>query len=162
MVIFGSKPWVNPFQKNGHFSNFSTSCLYSLERPIFVLEYLKRHFPGLYYLKKKRLGKMAIFGPKPWVNPFGKIAIFLNFSTSSLYSLERRIFVLEYLKRHFPGLYFLKKKTWKNGHFWTKTQGQLFWKKVIFSSLKLLVFIAQKGVFSFQYIVKDIFLAYIP
>ena len=53
---------------------------------------------------------MAIFGPKPWVNPFGKIAIFLNFSTSSLYSLERRIFVLEYLKRHFPSLYSLKKK----------------------------------------------------
>ena len=30
---------------------------------------------------------------------------FLNFF---FYSLERRFFVLEYLKRHFPGLYFLK------------------------------------------------------
>ena len=25
--------------------------------------------------KKKEVGKMVIFGPKPWVNPFGKMAI---------------------------------------------------------------------------------------
>ena len=32
-------------------------------------------------LKKKKIGKMAISGPKPWVNPFGKMSIFrlLNF-----------------------------------------------------------------------------------
>ena len=48
---------------------------------------------------------MAIFGPKPWVNPFGKMSIF-------------RLF-------------------------------------------ELCVFIVQKGVFWFQNIVKDIFLAYI-
>ena len=48
---------------------------------------------------------MAIFTPKPWVNPFGK--------------------------------------------------------KSIFPLFELLVFIAQKGVFSFQNILKDIFLAYI-
>ena len=35
------------------------------------------------------------------------------------YSLERRFFVLEYSKGDFPGL----KKSWKNGHFWTKTMG---------------------------------------
>ena len=27
-------------------------------------------------LPKKEVGKMAIFGPKPWVNPFGKMSIF--------------------------------------------------------------------------------------
>ena len=52
---------------------------------------------------------MAIFGPKPWVNPVGKISIFRLFWTSCFYSLERRFFVLEYRKRHFPGLYYLKK-----------------------------------------------------
>ena len=40
-----------------------------------VLEYRKRHFPGVYCLKRK-VGKMAIFEPKPWVNPFGKVLIF--------------------------------------------------------------------------------------
>ena len=27
-------------------------------------------------MPKKKGGKMASFGPKPWVNPFAKIAIF--------------------------------------------------------------------------------------
>ena len=44
----------------------------------FVLEYHKRHFPGLYCLQKK-VGKMIIFGLKPWVNPFAKISIFRLF-----------------------------------------------------------------------------------
>ena len=47
----------------------------------------------------------------------------ISFWTSCFYSLERCFFVLEYHKRHFPGLYCLKKKSWKNGHFWTKTMG---------------------------------------
>ena len=44
----------------------------------FVLEYRKTHFPGLYSLKEK-VGKMVIFAPKPWVNPFGKTSIVLLF-----------------------------------------------------------------------------------
>ena len=57
MAIFGQKPWVNPFTK---MSIFELCCFYSLERRFLVLEYRKRHFPGLYCLKKKG-GKMAIF-----------------------------------------------------------------------------------------------------
>ena len=56
---------------------------------------------------------MAIFGPKPWVNPFGKMLIFRLFKLFLyiyIYSLETRFNVLEYRKRRFPGLYFLKKK----------------------------------------------------
>ena len=30
-------------------------------------------------LPKKKVRKMAIFGPKPWVNPFGKMSIFRLF-----------------------------------------------------------------------------------
>ena len=47
---------------------------YSLESRFFVLEYRKTHISGLYCLKKKH-GKMAIFGPKQWVNPFEKTSI---------------------------------------------------------------------------------------
>ena len=64
---------------------------------------------------------MAIVGPKPSVNHFGKSTIFLTFSIFCFYSLGRRFFILEYRERHFPGLYCLKKKVRKNGHFWTKT-----------------------------------------
>ena len=64
---------------------------------------------------------MAILGPKPWVNPFGKISIF-------------RLFKLHvFIAFLFPSLYCLKKK-WKNGHFWTKTTGQTLWKNVNFST----------------------------
>ena len=30
-------------------------------------------------LPKKKVAKMPIFGPTPWVNPFGKISIFRLF-----------------------------------------------------------------------------------
>ena len=48
------------------------------KKAFFLPEYGKTHFPGLYCLKKKN-GKMAIFGPKPRVNPFGKMSIFRLF-----------------------------------------------------------------------------------
>ena len=38
----------------------------------------KRYYPGLHCLKKK-VGKMALFGPKLWVNRFGKMSIFRVF-----------------------------------------------------------------------------------
>ena len=63
---------------NVNFSTFRTVCFYSLERGFFVLEYRKKHFPGLYCLKRK-LRKTVIFGPKPWVNRFGKRSIFQLF-----------------------------------------------------------------------------------
>ena len=72
MAMFGPKPWVNPFGKC-QFQDFLILLFDSLERRFSVLEYRKRHFPGLYCLKK--IGKMAIFGPKAWVNPFGKTSI---------------------------------------------------------------------------------------
>ena len=75
---------------------------------------------------------MAIFGAKGWVNPFGKMPISRIFGTYCFYSRERRFFVLEYLKRHFPGLYCLKKERCQNGHFWTKRWVNPFGKMSIF------------------------------
>ena len=69
---------LTPFRKNVNFSSFWTFCFYSLERRFFVLEYRKIHFSGLNFLKKK-VGILAIFGPKPWVNPFWKMWIFRVF-----------------------------------------------------------------------------------
>ena len=69
------------FDKNHEkpqFFDFFFFFSYSLQSRFFVLEYRKTHIPGLYCLKKKD-GKMAIFGPKQWVNPFEKISIFRLF-----------------------------------------------------------------------------------
>ena len=53
---------------------------------------------------------MTIFGRKASVNPLGKISIFWLFEPFCFYTVEKRFFVQEYRKRHFPGLYCLKKK----------------------------------------------------
>ena len=105
-----------------NFSTFWSCCFYSLERRLFVLEYRKRHFPGLYCLKKK-FEKWPFLFQNHELTPW----------TSCFCSLESRFFVVEYLKRHFPGLYCLKKNM-KNGHFWTKTMGYPRWKNVNFST----------------------------
>ena len=132
MATFGPKAWVNPFGKTSIFSLFEL-LVFGIERRFFVLEYRKRHFPGLYYLKKK-VRKMVIFGPKPWVNFLGKMSIFRFFCTSFSVSLVRRFFVVEYRNRHFPGLYCLKKICCKNGHLFFKTVGSPLWKNVNFST----------------------------
>ena len=106
---------------------------YSLERRFFLLEYPKGHFPGLKCLKKK-VGKMAIFGPKPWVNPFRKMSLFRHFELF-FYSLKRRYFVLEYRKRHFPGVCCLKKKVEKIPIFGPKPWVNPFGKLAIFPFL---------------------------
>ena len=65
---------------------------------------------------------MAIFGANPWVNPSEKCQFF-EFLKFFFYILERHFSVLEHRKRDFVGLYFLKNKSWENGHFWTKNHG---------------------------------------
>ena len=90
---------------------------------------------------------MAIFGTKSWVNPLGKMAIFLSFLTSFIYSQKSRFLVLEYRKRHFPRLYCLKKKDGKMPGLGPKAWVNRFGKMSIFSPLELLLFIALKAVF---------------
>ena len=144
MVIFGPKPWINPFKKNVNFSTFR----------IFFLQARKAFFRTRISLKtfswpilpKKKVEKTAMFGPKPWVNPFKKNVNFSTFWTAGFHSLGRRFFVLEYHKRHFPGLCCLKKKLQKwpcldQNHGLTH-----FGKLSIFRLFGPFVFIALKGV----------------
>ena len=114
--------WAKTPLAKCQFFDFLNFLFFGLERRFFVLKYCKTHFTALLCLKKE-LAKIAIIVQKPWVNPFWQNAIFATFWTSCFYNLERRSFVLEYPKRHFPGPYCLKKRSWKNGLFWTKTMG---------------------------------------
>ena len=84
---------------------------------------------------------MAIFGQKPWVNPFEKMSIFRLFELY-FYRLKRRFFVLVYRKRHFRGLYCLKKKAGKMAIFGAKPWANPLGKMSIFGLFELLVFIA--------------------
>ena len=76
MAIFGPKLWVNPLGKVSIFFTFGTFCFFGLKRRFFVLEYCKRHFPGLYCLIKEKLEKWPFFVQKQWVNSFRIMAIF--------------------------------------------------------------------------------------
>ena len=130
------------------FSTFWTSCFYSLKRRFYVIDYQKRHFPGL-YCDKKKFGKMVIFGPKPWVNPFGKMSTFQLFELLVFIAYKGLFTVFQYHKRHFPRLYWLKKKVWKMAIFGPKPWVNPFRKMPSFRLFELLVFIAYKGVFTF-------------
>ena len=129
-----------PFEKC-QFFNFLNLFFYSLERRFSVVEYRTGHFPML-YCRKKKDGKMAIFRPKPWINPFEKMSIFLTFCTSFFYSVERRFFFLEYRKGHFPMLHCRKKKDGKMSVFGPKPWVNPFGKMSIFRLFELVVFLA--------------------
>ena len=80
---------------------------------------------------------MVIFGPKQWVNHFGKMSNFRLFLTSCFYSLERRSFLLGYCERHFPCLYWLKKQVGRMVIFGQKLSVNPFEKMSIFRRLEL-------------------------
>ena len=160
MAIFGPKPWVNPFGKLSILRLFGL-LVFIAQKGVFSFQNILKDIFLAYIAQKKKVGKMAIFGPKPWVNPLGNMAIFRLFGLFYFYSLDKRFFVLEYHKRHFPGLYCLKKKVGKMAIFRPKPWVNPLGKMSIFRLFGPLVFIAQKRVFWFQIIIKDIFLSYI-
>ena len=86
------------------------------------------------------------------------MSIFRLFELLFFYSLERRFFVREYHKIHFSGLQCLKRKGGKMTNFRPKPWSNPFGKMSIFRVFELLVFVALKSVFSFQNIIKHIFL----
>ena len=85
---------------------------------------------------------MAILGPKPCVNPFGKMSIFRLIDLLVFISLERRYFVLEYRKSHFPNQYCLKERVGKMAILGPKPWVNPFGKISVFRLLEILVFIA--------------------
>ena len=101
---------------------------------------------------------MAIFRPKPWVNPFRKSSIFRHFELL-VFIAQKGIFSFQNIVK----IIFLtniaeKKKVGKMAILGPKPWVNPFGKMSIFRLLEPLVFIAKKGVFLFQNIVKVIFL----
>ena len=147
MAIFEPKRWVNPFGKMSIFRLFELVVFIAQKRIFFVLEYHKRHFAGLYCVKKK-LEKWPFLDQNHGLTPLEKCQFFdfLNFlflqprkaffrsriTSKTLYSLERRFFVVKYRKRHFPCLYCLKKQVKIMVIFRTKPWVNPFGKRAIF------------------------------
>ena len=104
---------------------------------------------------------MAIFGPKQWVNPFGKVSIFRLFELL-VFIAQRGVYSFQNIVRDIFLAYIAKKKKVGKMAILDRNHGLTPLEKCqFFDFFKLLVFIAQKGVYSFQNSVKHIFLAYI-
>ena len=159
MAIFRPRPWFNPFAKMSIFRLFEL-LVFIAQKGVFSFQNIVKVIFLAYIETKEKVEKLPFLDQNHVLTPLEKFQ-FQTFSTSCFYSLESRFFVLEYHKRHLPGLYCLKKKFGKMAIFGPKPWVKLFAKVSIFLLFELLVFIAQKGVFSLQNIVKDIFLAYI-
>ena len=104
---------------------------------------------------------MAVFGTKPWARPFRKMSIFRLFELLVFIS-QKGIFLFQnIIKKHFAGLYCLKKKVGNlpflnHNHEVTPFQKSQFFSFLIFLFLK-----ATSAYFLFQNIIRDISLAYI-
>ena len=111
--------------------------------------------------KKRKVAKTIIFGPKPWVNPFGKMSIFLLFDLL-LFIAQKGVFSIQNIvKDIFLDYIAYKKKVGKMVIFGPKPCVKPVGKMSIFLLFELFVFIDQKNVLSLQNIFKDIFQAYI-
>ena len=104
---------------------------------------------------------MAFLDQKPWVNPFEKISIFPLFELL-VFIAYKEVFSFQNNTKDIFLAYIDKKKKFEKWPFLDqKSFVNPFEKISLFRLLELLVFIASKGGFSFQNIIKDIFLAYI-
>ena len=121
----------------------------------FVLEDRKRHFPGPFFLKKE-LEKWPFLYQNHGLTPLEKshFFVFLNF----FFIAQKGVFLFQNIAKHIFLAYFGKKKEFvKKPIFVQKPWINPFRKMAILRLFELLIFIAQKGVFSFQNVVKDIF-----
>ena len=155
MVIFGPKPLVNPSGKISIFRLFEP-LLFIVTKGVFSFQNIVKDIFLAYISEKKKLEEWPSSGENHGLTFLEKCQFFEFFNF-----LNTVKDILEYRKRHLPGLYYLKKKVGKMTIFGPKPWVNHFGKMSIFRLFELLVFIVQIGVFSFQNIVKDIFLAYI-
>ena len=72
MANLGQKLWVNPFGKMSVFQLSELSVFIGYKGVFSMYNIVKDNFLA-YIARKKKVSKGAIFGPKPWVNPFEKM-----------------------------------------------------------------------------------------
>ena len=78
MAIFGPKRWVNRLRKMFIFRLFEL-LIFIVWKSVFSFKNMvtDTFLPSIAW--KKQVAKIAIFEPKPLVNPFGEMSSFLDF-----------------------------------------------------------------------------------
>ena len=158
---FLPKPYVNPFGKMSIFRVFEL-LVFIAQKGVFSFQNIVKDIFLAYIVLKKNVGKMAIFGRKPWVNPFGKTSIFRLFEPLFL-KAQKGLFQPLNVVKDISLVYIASKKNiLEMAIFGPKPWVNPFGKKAIFPLFELVPLIAHKRVLQLQNDVKDIFLAYIP
>ena len=104
---------------------------------------------------------MAIFGPKPWVNPFGKMSIFPLLELV-LFIAQKDVFSFQNIVKDVFRACIAQKKNLEKWPFLDQNHGLTPQEKCqFFDFLNFLFLQPRMAFFSFSNIVKDIFLAYI-
>ena len=103
-------------------------------------------------LREKTTWKNRHFWTKTMGSPLWKNVHFSTFFNFLFLQPRKEFFVLEYRKRHFPYLYCLKKTSWKNGHFWTKSMGGPLWKNVNFLTCSTFFLQPREAFFVLEYL----------
>ena len=88
--------WTKTMETFGNISIFRLfkRVVFLAQKDVFlVLEYRKEHFSGLSWEKR------AIFEPKPWVNPFGKISSFRLFELLVV-MVQKVVFFFQNIVKH--------------------------------------------------------------
>ena len=123
IAIFSHKPRVNPFGKMAIFDFLNFLFLQPRKAFFLFWNIVKDIFLPNNSLKKKKLEKWPFLDQRHGLTPFEKMSISRLFELVVFIAQNGVFLLLEYRKRHFPGLYYLEKKSWKNRHFWTQTMG---------------------------------------
>ena len=160
MAIFGSKPWVNPFRKMSIFRLFEL-LFFIKQKGVFSFQNIIKNFFLEYIVKKKSSKKWPFLDKKHRLAPWEKCQFLDVFNF--LFLQPRKAFFRSRMSEKTFSLFILlkKKKAGKIAIFGPKPWVNPFGKILIFRLIELLLFIAQKRVFSFYNIIKDIFLAFI-
>ena len=156
MAIFGPKPWVNPLGKMSIFRLLEL-FVFIAQKGAFSFQIIVKVIFLTNIALQKRLEKWPYLDQNHGLTLLQKCQVFdfWNF----LFLLPRKAFFHSRIsKKLFCRPILNKKKVRKMASFGPKPWVNPFGKTSIFRHFELLVFIAQKGVFSSQNIVKVIFL----
>ena len=145
MAIFAPKPWVNRFGKMSIFGVFEL-LVFVAQTGVFSFQNIVKDIFLAYIGLKKKVGKMAIFGPKPSVNPLGKMSIFGLFDLLVLIPQKGVFSFLNILKDIFLA-YIALKKRWEKWPLLDQNHGLSLLEKCQFLDFLNFVFLQARKAF---------------
>ena len=107
MAIFGPIPWVNSFGKTSIFRVFELLLFIGL-KGVFSFQNIVKDIFLAKIASPKKLEKWPFLDRNHGLTPLAKRRFFVLLNFLFLQS-RNAFFVVEYRKRYFPGLYYLKK-----------------------------------------------------